>query len=286
MAIQVILLLLASSFLLITGDQLDKEIAALRIKIEKQDAALRWLENVTQAQNEKIALLNEQLQRGLEEHDLQIDVMQNESSSQKEQLEKLQEDFEEQELDIDIMQNASNSQQDKLEKLQENFDIEIDMMQNTSNIQEEQLENLTAEYRKLHGGDSLLQQQILNQADTLNAKLQNVSNELNAKLQDETDSQQKQIHNLTEINKNMWKDIQKNHNDTSKLNNTINDQLQDHQNRIHSNENRINSINSQLDYGGRRIWGTHKSICKFIRIYMSYLACSNNDIMVANLYSL
>ena len=249
MAIQVILLLLASSLLLITGDQLDKEIAALRIKIEKQDAALRWLENVTQTQNEKIAFLNEQLQQGLEDHDLQIDMMQNES----------------------------DSQQDKLEKLQENFDIKIDMMQNTSNIQEEQLENLTAEYRKLHDGDSLLQQQILNQTDTLNAKLQNVTNELNAKLQDGTDSQQKQIHNLTEINRNMWKYIQKNHNDTSELNNTINDQLQDHQNRIHSNENRINSINNQLDYGGRRIWGTHKSICKFIRIYMSYLACSNND---------
>ena len=117
MAIKIILLLLALNCLLIAGNPLDKEIAALRIKIEKQDAALRWLENVTHAQNEKIASLNKQLQHGLEEHDLEIDMMQNESSSQKEQLEKLQEDFEERDLEIDTMQNASSSQQEQLKNL-------------------------------------------------------------------------------------------------------------------------------------------------------------------------
>ena len=54
--------------------------------------------------------------------------------------------------------------------------------------------------------------------DTLNAKLQHA---LDAKVQNETDSQQKLIHNLTGIHKNMWKDIRKNHNDTSKLNNDL-----------------------------------------------------------------
>ena len=77
MGMPIIMLLLASNLLLITGHQLEKEIAVLRIKIEKQDAALRWLENVTQAQNEKIASLSEQLQQGLEECDLQIDMMKN-----------------------------------------------------------------------------------------------------------------------------------------------------------------------------------------------------------------
>ena len=106
MAMLIIVLLLASNLLLITGNQLDKEIAALRIKIEKQDAALRWLENVIQAQNEKIASLNEQLQQGLvEDHDFEIDMMQNKSDSQQKKLEKLQ-DFD---LEIDMMQNASSS---------------------------------------------------------------------------------------------------------------------------------------------------------------------------------
>ena len=90
MAMLIVILLLALNCLLITGNPLDKEIAALRIKIEQQDEALRWLENVTQTQNEKIASLNEQLQQGLEERDLEIDMIQNETSSQKDQLEKLQ----------------------------------------------------------------------------------------------------------------------------------------------------------------------------------------------------
>ena len=84
MGMPIIMLLLASNLLLITGHQLEKEIAVLRIKIEKQDAALRWLENVTQAQNEKIASLSEQLQQGLEYHDLEIDMMKNASSSKQE----------------------------------------------------------------------------------------------------------------------------------------------------------------------------------------------------------
>ena len=251
--------------MLITGNPLDKEIAVLRIKIEKQDAALRWLENVTQTQNEKIASLNEQLQQDLEEHEFEIDMMQNASDSQQ-QLEKLQEDFEEHEFEIDMMQNASNIQEEQLEKLQEHLeehDVEIDTMQNASNIQEKQLENLTADNRKLHDGNSLLQQQTLNKIDTLNAKLQNP---LDANVQNE--NQRRLIYNLTEIHKNMWKDIQTNHNDTSKLNNDLvnhQQQLQSHQGTINSINNQINTINSQLGYGGRRIWGTHKSICMFVR---------------------
>ena len=118
------------------------------------------MENVTQVQNEKIASLSEQLQQGLEECDLQIDMMKNANSSQQEQLEKLQENSEE-------------------------HDIEIDIMLNANNIQEEQLENLTAENRKLHDStsDSLLQQQIQNTTNTLNNKLQNITNERNTKIQ-------------------------------------------------------------------------------------------------------
>ena len=58
----------------------------------------------------------------------------------------------------------------------------------------------------------------------------------------------------------MWKDIRKNHNDTSELNND----LVNHQQQLQSHQDIINSINNQinskLDYGGRRIWGTQKSI--------------------------
>ena len=215
MAMLIIVLLLASNLLLITGNQLDKEIAALRIKIEKQDAALRWLENVTQAQNEKITSLNEQLQQGLEDHDLEIDMMQNKSDGQQKKLEKLQEDFD---LEIDMMQNESSSQQEQLKNVQghlEEHDIDIDIMQNTSNIQEEQLESLTAENRKLHGGDSLVQQQIQDKTDTLNAKLQNVTNEMNARIQNEKDQLTR---SFTDKYNNMQKGIKENKDDISKLN--------------------------------------------------------------------
>ena len=60
--------------------------------MEKQDEALRQLEKVTKAQNEKIAALNElneNLQQELENHDLEIDTMLNASSDQEELLENL-----------------------------------------------------------------------------------------------------------------------------------------------------------------------------------------------------
>ena len=159
-------------------------------------------------------------------------MMKNESDSQQEQLEKLQEDFD---LEIDTMQNATRSQQEQLKSLHEHLeehDIDIDMMQNTSKIQE-QLKNLTAENRKLHHDDSLVQQQVQNKTDALNAQLQHVSNELNAKVQNEKD---KLTRSFTDNYNNMQKGIQKNEGDISKLNRGL------------------------ISY---RTWGTHS---KFVRI--------------------
>ena len=93
----------------------------------------------------------------------------------------------------------------------EEHDVEIDIMFNINNIQEEQLENLTAENRKLHNSDSLLQQQIQNTTNILNDNFQNVTNELNTKIQNEIDKKYN----------NMQKDIQKNHNDIRKLKNGL-----------------------------------------------------------------
>ena len=73
----IIMSLLASKVLLITGYHELHEIEALKLKIEK-------LENVTQTQNEKIALLTEQLQQGLK-------VMRNGSGNQQQQFKNLQE---------------------------------------------------------------------------------------------------------------------------------------------------------------------------------------------------
>ena len=92
--------------------------------------------------------------------------------------------------------------------------IEIDNMLNVSNIHKEQLGNLTVENRKLHYSDSLLQQQIQNTTNTLNAMFQNATNELNSKIQNKND-------NLTEKYNTMKTSIQKNHNDISKLNNGL-----------------------------------------------------------------
>ena len=174
----IIILLLASKVLLITGYHELHEIEALKLKIEK-------LENVTQTQNEKIASLNEQLQQGLEKHDLEIDMMKNESNGQQEQLENLQEYLEE-------------------------HDNKTDAMLHASNIQERHLKYLDVRIRRLRYTDyRLLQTQ-----DELNAKLQNATNELNAKIQNKSEL----THNFTEKYNNMQKDIQKNHNDINKLN--------------------------------------------------------------------
>ena len=78
-----LLLLLVSIFLLIDGDQnqKDKEILALKINIAKLDSySIKWMENATQFQNRKTALLNEKLEQALEEHDLEIDTLQNAST--------------------------------------------------------------------------------------------------------------------------------------------------------------------------------------------------------------
>ena len=224
MAMQIVLLLLASKFLSITGNELDKQIVALKIKMEKQDEALRQLEKVTKAQNEKIAALNE--------------------------------------LNENLQQEL------------ENQDFEIDMMLNVSSDQEEQLENLSA---KFQNSDSLLQQKIENVTKTWNAKLHNTTNELNAKVQNKTNSQQNLIENFMvdhdEVHKSMRKDIQKNHNDTSKLNTIVNNnqqQLQSHQSAINSNNNKINTINNQLNYDGRNEWSPHGYInSKFASTWMS-----------------
>ena len=64
----------------------------------------------------------------------------------------------------------------------------------------------------------------------------------------------------------MWKNIQKNHNDTSKLNAILisnQQQLQSHQSKINSNENKINT---KLNFDGRNEWSPHGSIkSKFAR---------------------
>ena len=78
--------------------------------MEKQDEALRQLENVTKAQNEKIAALNElneNLQQEFENHDLEIDMMLNASSDQKEQLENLSAE----------LQNSDSLLQQKIENV-------------------------------------------------------------------------------------------------------------------------------------------------------------------------
>ena len=117
MAMQIVLLLLVSIFLSITGNEIDKQILALKIKMEKQDEALRQLENVMKAQNEKIAALNElneNLQQQLENHDIEIDMMLNASSDQGEQLENLSAEFQSGDY---LLQQKIESQQNLIQNL-------------------------------------------------------------------------------------------------------------------------------------------------------------------------
>ena len=66
------------------------------------------MENATQFKNRKTALLNEKLEEALEEHDLQIDALQNASSSQKQQLKELQNEVKENNIENDNITNECN----------------------------------------------------------------------------------------------------------------------------------------------------------------------------------
>lgn len=98
----IIMLLLASKVLLITGYHEVHEIEALKLKIKK-------LEDITQTQNEKIASLNVQLQV--------LQVKQNGSDSQQKQLENLQKETHSLTEKSNNMQKDIKENQDDITKL-------------------------------------------------------------------------------------------------------------------------------------------------------------------------
>ena len=98
----IIMLLLASKVLLITGYHELHEIEALKLKVKK-------LEDITQTQNEKIASLNVQLQV--------LQVKQNGSDSQQQQLENLQKETHSLTEKSNNMQKDIQKNQDDITKL-------------------------------------------------------------------------------------------------------------------------------------------------------------------------
>ena len=102
MAMWIIILLLVSKVLLITGYHELHEIEALKLKIKK-------LEDITQTQNENIASLNVQLQV--------LQVKQNGSDSQQQQLENLQKETHSLTEKSNNMQKDIQKNQDDITKL-------------------------------------------------------------------------------------------------------------------------------------------------------------------------
>ena len=137
MNLQLIILLLASRLSLNAGlNDLEKQVASLRIKLDKQDAELQQLKSITEIQNEKISLLNEtneDLQQQIQNQSAMIDDLQNEQEQ---------------------LQNSTNQNLPQAHKVvtefnDTGFQQEISQLLNTSNNQQIQIEYLMDQGKEL-----------------------------------------------------------------------------------------------------------------------------------------
>lgn len=182
MALQITLLLFALEFVLVTGNQLKKDIIVLKLKIQMQNAVLQQLENVTQTQNEKITSLNE-FNRKLQK---EIDEMKNTNTDQEQELEN---------LNKKIQRNNA-----KLQNQVNNIRAKMDAINNTVSEKKKQFGNVIEQNKMLQKTYTKHQQKIQSHTesiDKINVTLQNTISTGN--------NQQKLIKNITEHYKQMQK---------------------------------------------------------------------------------
>ena len=181
MNLQLIILLLASRLSLNAGlNDLEKQVASLRIKLDKQDAELQQLKSITEIQNEKISLLNEaneNLQQQLQNQSAMIDDLQNEQEQ---------------------LQNSTNQNLPQAHKVvtefnDTGFQQEIGQLLNTSNNQQIQIEYLMDQGKELRKSNIVIQHEV----KAIDMKFLNI-----------TDDQYEQITNLTKQNGRLQDAIQ------------------------------------------------------------------------------
>lgn len=219
--LQLIIFLIASLLSLSVGqNELDKQIAALKIKIDRQDAELKQLKSNNDMQNEKLSVLNKlnnDLQQELLNHSDTIIVLQK-------QLENL----------IFLSQNKSEF----TELDGSGFQQEIFGLLNTSDEQQRQIEYLMAQGRELKKNDTKLHtiQQIMQaDIDVMDVKFNKI-----------TDDQYKQIENLGKQNERLQGAIQLNQNKSIELISTLNESQSKE---INEQENEIMNIKRIIDQG-------------------------------------
>ena len=197
MAVQLLFLLFVSSrFMVSTTNELEKQIVALKIKLDGQNTKLQQLENLTQTQNERITSLyeiNEQLQLNLEEHDLEIDALKNISDHQEDEIEEMWEN------------NAT------LENKMKEYTIKLSTLENRTGSNYNHLEYLTNETIELQAICNKQQERMKYHEDaiyTLNSSLHKFNP--NA-------TQHELVKNLTDQYNKMQKSIQKNFKNINKF---------------------------------------------------------------------
>ena len=201
MNLHLMILLLASRLSLNAGlNDLEKQVAAFKIQLDKQGAELKQLKRINEFQNEKISLLNkanEDLQQQLQNQSAMIDDLQH----QQEQL-----------------QNSTNQQGDEaVTKLDGGgYQQEIYQLLNTSNNQQIQIDYLMDQRKELRKTDIIIQQMIQDEIQAVNLKFLNITDnqfdqitKQNERLQDIIELDTNKGNNLiTALNKSI--DRQKN----------------------------------------------------------------------------
>ena len=195
MSLQLMILLLASRLSLNAGlNDLEKQVAVLKIELDKQVAELKQLKSITEIQNEKISSLNqanEDLQQQLQNQSSMIDDLLN----QQEQLQ----------LQNSTYQTLPQGDKDATELNGSGFQQDIYQLLNKSNNQQIQIDYLMDQGKELRKNDIIIQHMMQDEIKAVDLKFLNI-----------TDGQLDQITNLTKQNERLQDIIQL---DTNKGNN-------------------------------------------------------------------
>jgi len=241
--VQLIILLLTSKLVLNAElNELEKQVVALKIKIDKQDAEIIQLKSTNDVQNEKISLLNKlnkELQQEFMNHSAMIDELQNSNIYQQQQL-------------VNLTYLTTKCLQSSTELDGSGFQQDIYELYNISNNQQRQIQFLMDQKKELSKIDTQLQQIMQAEVDTVDIKFLNI-----------TDDHYKQIQNLTKQNDRLQKVVQLNQNGSKELSSA----LSETKSQINEQKNEIFKIKSAIEDAGKCKWQRKDGI-SLSKLYM------------------
>ena len=215
MNLQLIILLLASRLSLNAGlNDLEKQVASLRIKLDKLDVELKQLKSITEIQNKKINLLNESnedLQQQLQNQSAMIDDLKNHQEQ----------------LQNSTNQNLLQGDEAVTELYGSGFQQEIYQLLNLSNDRTEYLMDQEKELRKNY---IIIQKEI---------------KEIDTKFLNITDGQFDHITNLIKQTEKLQNVIQSDANKNNILFSTFNESINEQRYEIAKISNFIDNVGSK-----------------------------------------